>query len=129
MAKTIWVDPSRLAFALCGCLPLISIAIYDEVQGNYSAPLLIISMNLFSFGTIIYMRSKHPWQRGFVLYSTAIISELLNSFAVIICWDSRIIEPWMNSPLRWQNELKDAIMFMIYQTLFFLGSVLIIDLI
>ena len=60
------------------------------------------------------MRSKQPWQRLFALYGTEIIAGLMNIIAVMLYWDGRIIEPWMISPIRWQDELEGAIMFTLW---------------
>jgi hypothetical protein len=114
MAQTIWVDPSRLAFAVFGLMPMLSILTYDEVKENYQVPYLIISLLLYSIGTLIYMRTDQPWQRLLAIHSTAIIGGLFNRIALMIYW---------------QDSVANTVLFIIYLTLFILGPVLIIELI
>ncbi len=128
MAQRLWVDPSHLAFAVFGLLPIFSIILYDEVDANYPVPFLIISLILYAISSIFYMRAQRPWLRLFLIYSSAMMGALLNSIALMIYWNGRL-EPWMKAPMRWQDQIEGTIMLMIYLTIIILGPVLLIEII
>ena len=126
MSKSIWIDPSRLAFAVYSLLPFLYVVMYDEVKDNYQLPFLIISLVILSLGTILYMRAKNNWQRLSSLYGSAIITALLNSIALMFYWDGRL-EPWMSSPLSWQDQVSGSLMLLVFVSLFILGPALSIE--
>jgi hypothetical protein len=126
MSKSIWIEPSRLAFAVYALLPFLYVVMYDEVKGNYQVPFLIISMVILSLGTVVYMRAKYHWQRLLALYGGAISTALFNSIAIMLYWDGRI-EPWMATPINWQDQVKGSLMLLVFVSIFILGPVLTIE--
>jgi hypothetical protein len=126
MSKSIWIEPSRLAFAVYALLPFLYVVMYDEVKGNYQVPFLVISMVILSLGTVYYMRAKYHWQRLLALYGCAISTALFNSIAIMLYWDGRI-EPWMTTPINWQDQVKGSLMLLVFVSIFILGPVLTIE--
>ncbi len=84
MPKAVWIDPSRLVFAVYRLLPFLYVVMCDEVQSNYEVPFLIISLATLSIGAVFYMRAKNHWQRLLSLYAGTISSPVLHSIAVML---------------------------------------------
>jgi hypothetical protein len=103
LLRVIWEDWTLLSFTFYGALPLLMIAVYDEV---HDADLVkIVIMLILGAGALGYMGRSKIWQRfvslaaGFSLaWGVAMIHQALY-------WNGRQ-EPGMGEPGNWVDTLK-----------------------
>jgi uncharacterized membrane protein (DUF485 family) len=107
MFRSLWVDWTRLSFAFYGLLPLMLIAIYDEVGDIAAQPALTGLMLVQAGGALLYMRSSRIWPRFLWLLAGFSISWILATIHLAWYWNGRQ-EPGMGAPATWGETLSWA---------------------
>jgi hypothetical protein len=103
--RSLWADWTRLSFAIYGLLPLMLIAIYDEVHDTASQPALTGLMLLLAFGALLYMRSAGIWTRLLWLLAGFSLTWVLATIHLAWYWNGRQ-EPGMGAPATWADALS-----------------------
>jgi hypothetical protein len=103
--RSLWADWTRLSFAIYGLLPLMLIAIYDEVHDTASQPALTGLMLLLAFGALLYMRSAGIWTRLLWLLAGFSLTWALATLHLAWYWNGRQ-EPGMGAPATWADALS-----------------------
>jgi hypothetical protein len=105
--RLLWLDWTRISFVIYGLLPLMLIAIYDEVRDAISQPVLTGLMLLLALGALLYMRSANVWPRFLWLVAGFSLSWLLATLHLVLYWNGRQ-EPGMRAPATWDGTLSWA---------------------
>jgi hypothetical protein len=103
--RSLWVDWTLLSFAFYGLLPLMLIAIYDEVGDTAAQPALTGLMLMQAVGALLYMRSMKIWPRFLWLVAGFSLSWTLASIHLAWYWNVRQ-EPRMGAPATWGETLS-----------------------
>lgn len=103
--RSLWVDWTRLSFAFYGLLPLMLIAIYDEVHEPSSQLALTSLMLVQAGGALLYMRSTSLWPRFMWLVAGFSMSWTLATIHLAWYWNGRQ-EPGMSAPPTWGETLS-----------------------
>lgn len=99
----LWADWSLLTFALYGALPLMIVAVYDEVQDK--EPVVIGLSLLLGVGAALYLRGDTVWRRARVLLAGFILSWGLAMIHLGLYWGGRQ-EPWMTRSSTWMETIS-----------------------
>jgi hypothetical protein len=105
--RSLWLDWTRISFVIYGLLPLVLIAIYDEVHDTISQPALIGLMLLLALGALLYMRSANLRSRFLWLVAGFSLCWLLATLHLVLYWNGRQ-EPGMRAPATWDGTLSWA---------------------
>jgi hypothetical protein len=103
--RSLWVDWTRLSFTIYGLLPLMLIAIYDEVYDSAAQPALTGLMLVLAAGALLYMRSKQIWARIAWLAAGFSLCWALATIHLGFYWNGRQ-EPGMGAPATWGGTLS-----------------------
>jgi hypothetical protein len=103
--RSVWADWTRLSFAFYGLLPLMLIAIYDEVHDAVAQPALIGLMLVLAAGALLYMRSANIWPSFLWLVAGFALSWGLATLHLGWYWNGRQ-EPGMGAPATWEATLS-----------------------
>ncbi len=103
--RSFWVDWTRLSFAIYGLVPLMLIAIYDEVRDTAAQPALISLMLVLAAGALLYMRSTRIWPRFAWLVAGFSLTWVLATIHLGWYWSGRQ-EPGMGAPSTWADTLS-----------------------
>jgi hypothetical protein len=105
LIRSLWVDWTRLSFIFYGFLPLMLIAIYDDVGDIVAQPALIGLMLVQAGGALLYMRSTRIWPRFLWLVAGFSISWTLATIHLAWYWNGHQ-EPGMGAPAAWGVTLS-----------------------
>jgi hypothetical protein len=105
MVRSLWVDWTRISFAFYGLLPLMLIAVYDEVGDIAAQPALTGLMLVQAGGALLYMRSTRLWPRFLWLVAGFSLSWILATIHLAWYWNGHQ-EPWMGAPASWGETLS-----------------------
>jgi hypothetical protein len=105
MFRSLWVDWTQISFAFYGLLPLMLIAVYDEVRDLAAQPALTGLMLVQAIGALLYMRSTRIWPRFLWLVAGFSISWALATIHLAWYWNGRQ-EPGMSAPSTWGETLS-----------------------
>ena len=103
--RSLWADWTRLSFAFYGLLPLMLVAIYDEVGDVAAQPALTGLMLVQAGGALLSMRSRRIWPRFLWLVAGFSISWILATIHLAWYWNGRQ-EPGMGAPATWEGTLS-----------------------
>jgi hypothetical protein len=103
LAGSIWRDWTLLSFAFYGCLPLLLIGAFDEVEGEDT--ITIVLMLVLAAGALRYMRASGIWQRFAALLAGFSLSWVVTIIYQGLYWSGRQ-EPWMDEPGTWGETLS-----------------------
>jgi hypothetical protein len=105
LIRSIWEDWTRVSFAIYGLLPLMLIAIYDEVSDKASQPALTGLMLVLAAGALLSMRSTNIWTRIAWLVAGFSLCWVLATLHLGFYWNGRH-EPGMGAPASWAATLS-----------------------
>jgi hypothetical protein len=105
LVRSFWVDWTRLSFAFYGLLPLMILAIYDEVHDSVASPAQTGLMLLLAVGALFYMRSDKIWSRFAWLVAGFSLAWALASIHLGLYWNGRQ-EPGMGASASWAGTFS-----------------------
>jgi hypothetical protein len=63
LLRRVWEDWTLLSFAMFGCLPLLAIFGFEEIEYLYSLPFMLLLSILLLLTAVIYLHARLFWQR------------------------------------------------------------------
>lgn len=105
----LWQEPTRIAYALYCGVPYVSIALFDETQGNFLLPFVVTTFIVLMAGAWFYLKADSPIKRLLILLGASLGMTLVNLTAIAIYWNGRL-ESWMTTPMRWQESIYGGLM-------------------
>jgi hypothetical protein len=98
LAKGIWIDWTRLSFALYGSLTILLLDAYDGIHLSFVPLLELLAFAILAFGAVAYVRSSEKRQRAQSLLVGFGIAWIL-IISVNAVYRNGRQEVWMREPL------------------------------
>jgi hypothetical protein len=84
--SNIWRDWTRLTYTLFGTMPLLVWIFFDETEDSYEMPFQIFLMVVMLLTSVVYLRSRHAWQRVAALLVGSLICLGVGIIAPAVFW-------------------------------------------
>lgn len=92
LGRGLWIDGSRLAFAVYGLLPFCAVIAMDEVGDAYVLPGMLLATLFLAGGAYLYLRSPEPRPNGSVLMAAAFLGMFTSMAVSQYYWDTHDVD-------------------------------------